>query len=137
MSFPGLDRVEDDHIFALVEGLVCEADQVGTDLSGFFIINTINRLIARVCYFLGVLGQLDLRCEFCVIFIFCCCQLVNAAECRPVTGCDQVGADAPGIDLRTLGFQAVDQVLIEITGCGNDGIAETFCLEHLICFFDR
>lgn len=136
---PGLvetiDRVEDDHIFALVEGLVCEADQICTDLSAFFIINTENGLVTRICYFLRVLGQLDLWCKFCILFILCSRQLVNAAECRPVTGCDQVGADAPGIDLRTLGFQAVDQVLIEVTGCGNDGIAETFCLEHLICFF--
>ena len=37
--FPGFYRVEDNHVFAFVKGLVGQADRIGADLIGFLIVN--------------------------------------------------------------------------------------------------
>ena len=75
-----------------------QADQVCNDLSIFLVIDTANSLVARVGDLLSILGQLDLRNECSGCLILNRSQLVHAAEGWAVFGCDQVGADTPGVD---------------------------------------
>ena len=62
--FPGLQRIEDDHILLIIEGLVSQADEIGADLAGLAVVDPVDGLVARVRDLLGVLGKLDLRDKF-------------------------------------------------------------------------
>ena len=100
--FPGLNRVEEQQGFAGIVLFIHQTDQICDDLASFLIIDTADGLVARVGDLLGVLGEFDLRDEFTGLFIQDGSQLVYAAEGRAILGCDQVGADAPGVDGCTL-----------------------------------
>ena len=50
-------------------------------------------------------------------------------------GGDQIGAHAPGIYLGSLGLQAVDQVLVQIAGGGDNGVLKTGVSQHLVGLF--
>ena len=100
----------------------------------FDIVDTVNGFISRVCDFFCVFRKFDLRYEIFIVLIFDGCQFVDTAECRTVFGGDQVRADTPGIDCGALGFQAVDQVFIQVTGSGDDRIAESSSFQHLVSF---
>ena len=41
-------RIENGKILCFIKGLICQADQVGFDLAGFFFVDTIDGLVARV-----------------------------------------------------------------------------------------
>ena len=56
------------------------------------------------------------------VFILHSSQFVDTAESRVVLGGDQVGADTPGGDGRTLQLEGLDQVLIQIVGSRYDCI---------------
>ena len=60
----------------------------------------------RVGNLFCVFGKLDLRLEGIAVSVLYSGKFVYAAECRIVIGCDQLGSDAPGIDLGILGLQA-------------------------------
>jgi hypothetical protein len=51
---PGLVRVKEQKRIAGIESLIHEADQVSDDLSVFLIIDTADRLVARVGDLLGI-----------------------------------------------------------------------------------
>ena len=61
-------------------------------------VDTVGRLIARVCDLLLVLGELDLRDEGSSLLVHDRRELIDAAEGRAVLGGDQVCADTPGVD---------------------------------------
>lgn len=100
--FPGLDRVEEQQGIGGVIGFSYKADQVGDDLPGLFVVNSLDHLIAWIGDLLGVLRQLDLRDEFTGMLVLDGRQFVYAAEGRGILGGDQVRANTPGIDGSTL-----------------------------------
>ena len=61
-------------------------------------VDTVGRLVARVCDLLLVLGKLDLRDKFAGLLVHDRRELINTAEGRAVLGGDQVCADTPGVD---------------------------------------
>ena len=93
--FPGLDRIEDDHILVLVKRLANEADQVRADLSGLLVVNTVNRFIPGICDLFNVLRTFDLRRKFGSIGLFDRRHLIDAAESRAVARCNEVRSDTP------------------------------------------
>ena len=99
---PCCHRIEEQQRLILVEGLAYEADDVRDDLVAVLSVDTVGGLVARVCDLLLVLGELDLRDEFSCLLIHNCGKLIHTAEGRAVLGCDQVRADAPGVDGRAL-----------------------------------
>ena len=102
--FPGFLRVENDHIFTLVKRFVGKTDQIGTDLSGRFAVNTVDRFVSRIGDLFSVLRKLDLRNKFSGFFVFYGSKFVYTAESRAVLGSDHVGSDTPGSDFTSLSF---------------------------------
>lgn len=115
--FPGVNRIEDHHSFFRIEFLICKADQIGLDLAGLLAVDTVYSLVARVGNLFCVFGKLDLRLEGIAVSVLYSGKFIYAAECRIVIGCDQLGSDAPGIDLGILCLQAFDKIFIKIAGC--------------------
>ena len=113
--FPGFLRVENDHIFTLVKRFVGKTDQIGTDLSGRFAVNTVDRFVSRIRDLLNVFRKLDLR-NIVTIRILNSSQLVYTAESRAILGSNHVGTHTPGINAASLRFQTGDQVFIQVTG---------------------
>ena len=121
--FPGLDGIEEGEMFILAECLLLETDDICLDLVFRLVIDTIDLLVAGIGDLFGIFGKLDLGDEVAIV-ILDGSQLVDAAERRIVLGSDQIGADAPGGDRRSLVFQGVDQVLVQVVGGGDDRVRE-------------
>ena len=108
----------------VVKSFVSETDQIRPDFSGFFVVDAEDGLVARIGDFLRVLREFNLGNEFLVFRILNGSQFIDSAECWAVFGSDQVCADAPGVNLCSLSFQAVDKILIQIAGSGDDRVLE-------------
>ena len=132
---PGFDGIEEEKGFVLVINLVCQTDEISDNLVICSIVNSVNRLISRICHFFRIFGQLNLRNEFACFPIQDSGQLVHSAEGRAVLGGDQVGSHAPGVDGSSLNFQAVDQILVQIVGRGNDGVCKSGRIQHGLGLF--
>ncbi len=63
--FPCRYRVKEQQWLVLIERLADETDDVSDDLVAVLAVDTVGRLVARVCDLLLVLGELDLRDEIC------------------------------------------------------------------------
>ena len=126
---PGFVGIEKKQRFLLIKCFFHEADQIGFNFAGFFLINTVDGLVAGIGHLLRILGQLDLGNEVAV-FAHDGSQFVYAAEGGAVFGGDQVCAHTPGGDGSALLLQALDQKLVQIVGGGNDGIRKTGFVQH-------
>ena len=103
--FPGVNRVEDNHGFFRIKFLICKADQISFDLAGFLAVDTVYGLVARVGNFFCVFGKFDLRLEGITVSVFYSGKFVNAAECRVVIGCDQLGSTSQELILASWAFR--------------------------------
>ena len=92
--FPCGIRIEKKQIFGRIVSFVRETDQIGADLSCFFLINAVDCFVSRICDLFDIFGNLDLRNK-CSVFVLDGGKFVNASERRAVFRCDQIRADTP------------------------------------------
>lgn len=102
--FPGGYRVKNHQRFAVIIMFIGQGNQVGFDFSGVFVVKTENGFIARVGDLFNIFRNLNLRYEVSLI-IGNGRQFIDTAKGRAVFGSDEVGADAPGSDLRPPGCE--------------------------------
>ena len=50
--FPGLKRIKNNHIFGVIEGFICKADQVSPYFSVFFVVYSVDCFIPRISHLL-------------------------------------------------------------------------------------
>lgn len=134
--FPGVFRIEEQKVFAGIEGFICKADEVGLDFSGGFIINPVNRLVARIGNFFCVFGNLNLWYKFAVL-ILDGGKLVDTSKRRTILGGNQVGTHTPGIDGCSLHLQIMEKIFVQIVGSADRRIWKTGVIEHLASPFWR
>ena len=79
-GFPYLNGVEKLKRRALIDSLIIYAKLIGNRSTRLIIKNSVNLLEMRVCDFLGVLRDLDLRNNTTVLFN--CYKLIDTAENR-------------------------------------------------------
>ena len=130
---PCLDRIKDHKVLVLAERLLLKANEIRPDLSGFLVVNPVDLLVARVRDLLRVLGELDLRREFLIALVLDCSELVDTAEGRMTLRGDERRADAPGIDLRALLLQGLDEELIEVRGSTDRRVRKACVRERSRC----
>ena len=133
---PGLQRIEQEQRLVLPEGLVGQGDEIRLQLSGFLFIDPVDDLVSGIGDLFTVLGELDLGNEGSVL-VHDGGQLVHAAEGRPVLGGDHVGPHAPGGHRTALGLQAVDQVLVQVVGGGDDRVRKACFIQHFSGFLGK
>src|SRR5699024_9235450 len=113
-----------------VVNLICQTDQVGDYLAVVLSVDAVDCLIAGICHLLSILRQFDLRYKLSGVSVSDSSQLVDAAEGRAVLGGNQVCPDAPGVDGGSLHFQAVNEILVQIIGGGDNRIGKACCVQH-------
>ena len=99
----GVDRVEEDEGTAFVDDGIDLGDQIPSGLSRFAVDDPVYRLAAGGGHLLRIRGNLQGRKRPAPLVPGH--HLVNGAEGGLVVGGDQLGADAPGVNLAPWAFR--------------------------------
>ena len=116
---------------------ISQADKVGLNLAGRLAVDTVNCLIARICDFFGVSDSLIFGVKFVLSASLTAASLYTPPNAGLSLLVMRLVPTPRGIDLGILRLKTVDQIFVQITGCGNGSIIESGSSQHLVGFFGK